>query len=569
LIYAFSISIIILITSFIIISPKLFHKKTFTPIKTQLTSSPYSEKQPCFSPDGKKIVYRQGTDGETGHNLFIQMVDIKGSEPIQLTYSPQIDYYPAWSPDGQQIAFVRKNNKQVGIWSIPAYGGQEQQIIATKIISSISWTPDGKNLAFSDFDSLRKCRIFLYSFETGKRKQITFPDNFKYKFDIRPRVSPDGKYIAFLRGSTITSSHIYIVPLEGGSPEKITKQPFSMRSLCWTHDSKAIIISAYYSSSLSLLKIPVNSGEPQAIIGGGQRSKDPAISPDGKFLVYSEGVIVYPTYRVKIPKDKNETVAPEIFIRSSRADNGAVYSTDGSQIAFNSSRSGYNQIWACDSSGQNAYQVTNMQAEASLSPSWSPDGNWLAFINPKDGNHDIFIISKKGTNLRQFTNDPSPETDPFWSRNGRWIYYSCNKTGRFQIWKCKIDGSEAQQFSTVGGMKPIESFDGKWLYFSRPGIGIWRKSTTGDKEEKVLDRKIDIYLWSLGKNGIYFMDKDSGRKVPTTICYYDFFTKQITKFINIGNQGNIHLSVTPDEKYIIYSQNDYSNSDLIIVENWR
>ena len=59
-----------------------------------LTNSPDFENHPSWSPDGTKIAFASGRDG----NDEIYVMNADGSDQTRLTSDPADDYYPSWSP---------------------------------------------------------------------------------------------------------------------------------------------------------------------------------------------------------------------------------------------------------------------------------------------------------------------------------------------------------------------------------------------------------------------------------------------------------------------------------------
>jgi len=148
---------------------------------------------------------------------------------------------------------------------------------------------------------------------------------------------------------------------------------------------------------------------------------------------------------------------------------------DGSQLAFVSARSGYDEIWIANADCTNARQVTNLMQPFLGSPRWSPDGQWIAFDRNVRDNANIFKIRVDGTDLLQLTSDPAAdEIMPAWSRDGEWIYFSSNKTSVPQIYRVPAAGGEIGSVTMSQGLEAIESTDGASLYFLN-GNQLWRK----------------------------------------------------------------------------------------------
>lgn len=137
------------------------------------TALPGMEGHPAFSPDGSRIVFMwdpgPGASSLRRSDLYVKAL---GSETLlRLTQHPSTDLIPAWSPDGTQIAFYRRSGSDSGIYVVPALGGPEQKLRSTRDIelSGISWSPDGKWIAFEDeTPDVNRTRIYFLSLETSQ-----------------------------------------------------------------------------------------------------------------------------------------------------------------------------------------------------------------------------------------------------------------------------------------------------------------------------------------------------------------------------------------------------------------
>jgi dipeptidyl aminopeptidase/acylaminoacyl peptidase len=129
-----------------------------------------------------------------------------------------------------------------------------------------------------------------------------------------------------------------------------------------------------------------------------KRISEPAVSPDGKWVVYTLGT-------ASVAENKTTT---DLWLASTDGkvtrqltthpanDGSPAWSPDGKWIAFLSSRSGGSQIWIISPDGGEARQLTTISTETDQ-PVWSPDGKGLAFIS------DVFP---------EFSTRPFSESDP-------------------------------------------------------------------------------------------------------------------------------------------------------------
>ncbi|PYT24912.1 MAG: hypothetical protein DMG57_27035 [Acidobacteria bacterium] len=75
------------------------------------------------------------------------------------------------------------------------------------------------------------------------------------------------------------------------------------------------------------------------------------------------------------------------------------------------------------------------------------------------------------------TIDPANDGNPNWSHDGRWIYFDSARAGEQQVFKIPANGGEAIQVTREGGFAPLESPDGKSLYYVRSNLPAGRGHT--------------------------------------------------------------------------------------------
>jgi dipeptidyl aminopeptidase/acylaminoacyl peptidase/predicted DNA-binding transcriptional regulator AlpA len=126
-----------------------------TPLQFQpLTSYTGNQYSPSFSPDGSHFAFAWDEDARGNMDIFIQAIG--SSKPKRLTSHPWPEFSPAWSPEGTRIAFLRRSpGFDVELLSIPSLGGPERKLADLREAhfmdaAQLSWSPDGKWLAFAD-----------------------------------------------------------------------------------------------------------------------------------------------------------------------------------------------------------------------------------------------------------------------------------------------------------------------------------------------------------------------------------------------------------------------------------
>jgi eukaryotic-like serine/threonine-protein kinase len=259
------------------------------------------------------------------------------------------------------------------------------------------------------------------------------------------------------------------------------------------------------------------------------------------------------------------------FISSTRDDSAPQYSRDGKRIAFMSDRSGNPEIWVCDSDSSNALQLTSFRGPEVTTPRWSPDGARIAFDSNATGEYDIWVIGANGGKPQRMTTDPANDGNPTWSWDGRWIYFDSARTGAQQVWKMPAEGGEALQVTRDGGFAPLESPDGKFLYYLKSLLDtdVWRIPINGGQPVRALEGLSDYRNLAVLETGLVFVPNRN----TSSLQFLSFATDKIKPLANferpiaLGALGG--LAVSPDGRWILYTQFEQAGSELMLVENFR
>jgi hypothetical protein len=140
-----------------------------------------------------------------------------------------------------------------------------------------------------------------------------------------------------------------------------------------------------------------------------------------------------------------------------------------------------------------------------------------------------------------------------------------------QIWKKPIAGGGAFQVTYQGGGEASESPDGATLYYLKAQAGVWQVPSFGGRESSVpgLENVTTSRYFFVARSGIYFLAIE---KPPWTIKYRPFSTGQISDVATIERTIEFQtpsLSVSPDERWLLYTQLDQSGEDVMMVKRTR
>jgi hypothetical protein len=139
-----------------------------------------------------------------------------------------------------------------------------------------------------------------------------------------------------------------------------------------------------------------------------------------------------------------------------------------------------------------------------------------------------------------------------------------------QLYRCPAAGGDATLLAASQDITmPIESSDGKVLYFvwSDSKIAMLALDHPGATPQEVsgMPKISDESQWTLVHDGIYFAPQDN----PRSVSFYDFATKHTRELFKVDKDPNAGMSVSPDGRYMLYSQIDESNAGIMLVEHFR
>jgi hypothetical protein len=143
------------------------------------------------SPDGTMLVISD--QSQENRRSIIYTVPIGGGPPTRITRNSP-SYWHGWSPDAKTLAFVGERNGRFDIFTIPATGGEENQITVTEgLDDGPDYSPDGKYIYFNS-ERTGSMQIWRMGPDGSNQEQIT-SDEYNNWF---PHPSPDGTRIVFL-----------------------------------------------------------------------------------------------------------------------------------------------------------------------------------------------------------------------------------------------------------------------------------------------------------------------------------------------------------------------------------
>ena len=271
--------------------------------------------------------------------------------------------YASAEPTGIIAFNSEREGRKREVYLINADGTNERKWLHNPNAVGMTWSPDGKWVAFSQRNAKQEGNLFVLELRTGKQKNITarwrgLGMNFSF-----PAWSGDGKWLALTcRLRDEIRSNICIIKADGDGWKQLT-----------------------------------NAADKHQYGG-------PSWSPDGEKIAFHGGGIFV--------MDRNGRNRIQLSPKGRHPD----WSPDGTKIAFYSNLHNIAQqdIYVMNADGANIVRVTNHPKSDRL-PAWSPDGRWIAFMSFRgQTGWDIHVVNTNGGEARQVTTHPGNDMYPTW-----------------------------------------------------------------------------------------------------------------------------------------------------------
>jgi eukaryotic-like serine/threonine-protein kinase len=223
-------------------------------------TAPGTYSAPALSPDQKTVAVSR-SDLVSGTASDIWLINLERGTQIRLTDDPASDTYPAWSPAGDRVTFVSTRNGQTTIYQKLSNGSavEEPLVASAELKYNPTFSPDGKFIIYSQLNPKTNADLYRVSNDSDKKVEPFWQTNF---IEAQPRVSPNGRWIAYISNET-RQFEVYVqtFPIAGN---KVLLSVGGGSQPQWRADGRELY---YYAPNRKLMAVEVNGDGPTFTVG--------------------------------------------------------------------------------------------------------------------------------------------------------------------------------------------------------------------------------------------------------------------------------------------------------------
>jgi tricorn protease len=448
----------------------------------RLTSDIGIETNPLFSPDGTMLAFTGEYDG----NEDVYVMPAAGGIPKRLTAHPGSDQVVGWTRDGSRIVFRSARSSYSGftqLYTVGVHGGLPEVLPLPMAVEG-SYSPDSTYLAYVPFTNFRQAWDFqrgLKHYRGGTASPVWIAKLSDSSIEKLPRKDSNdstpmwmGDKIYFLSDrdgpvnlyvydlktkqvSTALNSNGVDIKTASAGPDAIVYEQFGSIHLFDPASGRENAVNirvtgdfpavrphyvnvgdrienanisptgarAVFESHGEILTVPVEHGDIRNLTNTpGVAERDPAWSPDGKWIAYFSDESGEYTLHLR-PQDGMGDVKkislgdPPSFFYS------PTWSPDSKKIVYSDKRE---QLWYVDiDAGKPVLVDTNPYESgpgSGFNPVWSPDSRWIAYTHQLDSSyHAVYVYGVEDKALHQLTDGLSDASSAAFDKNGKYIYF--------------------------------------------------------------------------------------------------------------------------------------------------
>ena len=531
----------------------------------------------ALSPDARQLAFV--ANGERGSQLWLRPLDQVTAQPLVGTDGAS---FPFWAPDGHAVGFFADGKLKRSDLT----GGAVQVLADAPAPRGGTWNPDGI-IVFAPTGVEPLMRVAATGGAVTPVTRLA-AGQASHRW---PQFLPDGRRFLFLMALGPPQTHgVYVGSLDGGEPTRVMPaetaaayappgylllvshgvlaayafdttratvagEPIPVAQAVGTDDG--LFHSAFSVSGSGVLAHRAGAGSRRQLVwvdragkmvgGIGQPDENtpatPELAPDGQRVAVARSV----QGNIDIWLTEVSRDVASRFTFDAAIENSPLWSPDGSQVVFRSSRKGVHDLFEKPASGTADEQPLLVTSYAKSPLDWSRDGRFLLFRtqDPKTAS-DLWVLPMMGERKSFAVLQSSfDEIEGQFSPDGRWLAYASNDSGRYEIYiRTFPEAGGKWQVSAAGGVQPRWQRDGHELFYVAPDARLMAVPIRVVPDTRALEAGAPVALFPTG----------------------------LASGVNIalaGFQARAQYAVAPDGRFLMNVTADEAvRSPITVVLNW-
>jgi eukaryotic-like serine/threonine-protein kinase len=403
-------------------------------VATKLIDGP--EGNFSISADDSQIVFIReviNRDGQREYSLVVANSDGHNERTVMVRAHPDKLDVPLWSPDSQTIICAYGNSaaggQEVGLLAVDVNDGTQKDLSPSRfyVIKKMGWLRDKTGLVMSARRNVSDAnQLFRVSYPGMEISQIT--DGLISYTDLSIAANADSA--AATQG--IRESHIWV----GSSHDlqNLKRITPALDNFCWTPSGQLVYSSTASGNTDIWMMQPDGNEQKQLTVNAGVNGS-PATTSDNRYIVFvSNRTGSFQVWRMNMD-GTNQTQ-----LTNGTAKTNPAITPDGKWVLYNSTDNWH--LWKVSVDGGEPTQLTDFVA---TTPSVSPDGKVIACIGRNESKRRLLIISING-------GPPVGNMDFFawtskiqWMNDGKAVVYAGEREGRRAIIKQSLNGGITEE----------------------------------------------------------------------------------------------------------------------------
>ena len=508
-----------------------------------------------ITPDGKSVVYFTLEDDST-RSIWIRRIEDRSA--LQLVSKELKQFWGGIgiSPDGSQIFYIvaDENAERGTLYRISSLGGTPRKLVENaNDVGGIS--SNGQRILCVRRNQ-KQLSIFSANTADGGDERLIYTG--QPNDQLRdPQFSADGKNIFFSQRETVNRRSLWSlieIPANGGAERKVIETGEErIGEIAVLKNGQGLIINKYDRASRlnQLYYISLPDGKEQRITNDLNSYHGVGISDDGNTIVSAQNLT---TKDIWIVKDGEN---PRKLTTESNVNTNAVFTPDGRIVYDALDHDIRPEIWIMNADGSNPLQLTQNDS-FNFEPQVTPDGQFIVFTSDRTGESKIWRMNLDGSNPTLLTNIDGAGVSPIVSPDSQIVYFWRLKDDKRFFAKVPVTGGEVIEQTAFGESLWAISPDGKQvaLVFLDKATNQYKirvRPVDAEEPSKVFNIPAAYFLkWTPDGKNLLYRSLEATPEMLSNVWMQSLAGGEPKQFLSVKPDRISNLSQSTDGKQTLF-----------------